>query len=241
LALSIRNRGQTNLLTLRSALRAGVLSSCFAKKKVAKEEGDPRVGAGFAGSLRYSKPAGAAELGLRPQTVLALYPPLSALLSASHGDPKGVSEQRLCPSKKSSVFCGRPQDFAQNRLHRFSVDASPIPLEGAEQRRSAGGFRRALFEGQRPELRSRPAFRVAQGTRAAGTDPGSPFLCLLSFGEAKESKAPRKGETQRQTRWNAAKNRNGARGHPIPPPRHKANFPHMALNCAFPFPRGVHP
>ena len=33
---------------------AGVLSSCFAKKKVAKEEGDPRVGAGFAGPLRYS-------------------------------------------------------------------------------------------------------------------------------------------------------------------------------------------
>ena len=28
-----------------SALRAGVLSSCFAKKKVAKEEGDPKVGA----------------------------------------------------------------------------------------------------------------------------------------------------------------------------------------------------
>ena len=26
-------------------MRAGVLSSCFAKKKVAKEEGDPRVGA----------------------------------------------------------------------------------------------------------------------------------------------------------------------------------------------------
>jgi hypothetical protein len=46
-----------------SAWRAGVLSSCFAKKKVAKEEGDPRVGARCAGPLRYSKPAGAAELG----------------------------------------------------------------------------------------------------------------------------------------------------------------------------------
>jgi hypothetical protein len=38
--------------------------------------------------LRYSKPAGAAELGLRPQTVLALFPPLSPLLGASHGDPE---------------------------------------------------------------------------------------------------------------------------------------------------------
>ena len=38
-----------------SALRAGILSSCFAKKKVAKEEGDPRVGAPCGGPLRYSK------------------------------------------------------------------------------------------------------------------------------------------------------------------------------------------
>jgi len=42
-----------------------------------------------------------------------------------------------------------------------------------------------------------PAFRVAQGNRVAGTDPGSPFLCLLSFGEAKESETPRKGGKQR--------------------------------------------
>jgi len=52
---------------------------------------------------------------------------------------------------------------------------------------------RALFEGQSPELRSPREVRVAQGTGAAGTDPGSPFLCLLSFGEAKESEAPLKG------------------------------------------------
>ena len=42
------------LLACDSALLAGILSSCFAKKKVAKEEGDPRVGARCAGSLRYS-------------------------------------------------------------------------------------------------------------------------------------------------------------------------------------------
>jgi len=36
-------------------LLAGVLSSCFAKKKVAKEEGDPEGSAGYAGSLRYSE------------------------------------------------------------------------------------------------------------------------------------------------------------------------------------------
>jgi hypothetical protein len=46
--------GVVFVLRLFSALRAGVLSSCFAKKKVAKEEGDPQVGAGYAGPLRYS-------------------------------------------------------------------------------------------------------------------------------------------------------------------------------------------
>ena len=77
---------------------------------------------------------------------------------------------------------------------------SPGPLRGAEQRRGAGGFRLALSEPQ-ASLASRPALRVAQGTGAAGTDPGSPFLWLLSFGEAKESTpAPQ----ARKTRLNEA-------------------------------------
>ncbi|RIX46318.1 MAG: hypothetical protein D3M94_11395 [Rhodocyclales bacterium GT-UBC] len=76
-------------------------------------------------------------------------------------------------------------------------EASPGPLRGAEQRRSAGGSRRALFEGRSPELRSRPAFRVAQGTRQRrAPTQGSPFLCLLSFGEAKESNVALKAKPQ---------------------------------------------
>jgi len=53
--------------------------------------------------------------------------------------------------------------------------ASPGPLRGAEQRRGAGGFRLALSEPQ-ASLASRPAHRVAQGTGAAGTDPGVAFF-----------------------------------------------------------------
>ena len=75
---------------------------------------------------------------------------------------------------------------------------SPGPLRGAEQRRKAGGSRRGLFEGQRPEFRRRPAFRVAQGTGTAGTDPGSPSFCLLFLGEARKSETPRKGGTPSQ-------------------------------------------
>ena len=43
-------------------------------------------------------------------------------------------------------------------------------MEGAEQRRRAGGSRLALSEPQ-ASLASRPACRVAQGTGAAGADP----------------------------------------------------------------------
>ena len=62
-----------------------------------------------------------------------------------------------------------------------------VPLRGAEQRRRAGGLRLALSEPQ-ASLASRPERRVAQGTgRSPALTWGSPFLWLLSFGEAKES------------------------------------------------------
>ncbi len=101
---------------------------------------------------------------------------------------------------QKASFHGQPENTTKNEICHSGTQAqarivSPGPLRGAEQRRKAGGFRRGLSEGRSPEFRSRPAFRVAQGTGNAGTDPGSPFLCLLSFGEAKESKTPRKGGT----------------------------------------------
>ncbi len=88
----------------------------------------------------------------------------------------------------------------------LSRDAFRAPLRGAEQRRNAGGFRLALFEPQ-ASLASRPAFRVAQGTgRSPAPTQGSPFLWLLSFGEAKESTPARKAEPQANSS-RAAKNK----------------------------------
>jgi len=181
-------------------LRAGVLSFASPKES-SQRKGDPRVGARYAGSLRYSKPAGAAELGpagLRQSSpfirrFLRCSAPLMGTQKASRNGGPAHEEPR-------PVFCGQQLEKAKNRFHKFSRDALLAPLRGAEQRRSAWGLRRALFEGQSPELRSRPVFRVAQGTRAAGTDPGSPFLCLLSFGKAKESKTPLKGGTHLKTK-----------------------------------------
>src|SRR5574343_1782602 len=48
-----------------SALLAGVLFLASPRKS-SQKEGDPQVGAGYAGPLRYSPLAGAAELGAAP-------------------------------------------------------------------------------------------------------------------------------------------------------------------------------
>ncbi len=153
------------------------------QKKVAKEKATPGYAVGCADSpALLATGGGCGTRPCGPQTVLALFPPAAPLLGAAHGDPK---------SKTS-------------RSHRYSLAPSvsarvvfPGPLRGAEQRRNAGGFRRALFEGRSPELRSRPAFRVAQGTRLCrAPTQGWPFLWLLSFGHTKESTPASKAEPQ---------------------------------------------
>ena len=87
---------------------------------------------------------------------------------------------------------GQPEKKPKNEICRSGADALPGPLEGAEQRR---GWRKRGEDCLRaqPEFRSPRQSRVAQGTGAAGTDPGSPSFCLLFLGEARKSKTPRKG------------------------------------------------
>jgi hypothetical protein len=90
---------------------------------------------------------------------------------------------------------GQPEKKPKNEICRSGVDASPGPLRDAEQRRGWRMKGEDCLRAQ-PEFRSPRQPRVAQGTGVAGTDPGSPFLCLLSFGEAKESNAANKAEPQ---------------------------------------------
>jgi len=149
-------------------------------------------------SLRYSKPAGAAELGLRPQTVLAPFPPASALLGASHRDPErrrrrtggirlvviGYFWLFLTVDRKKLEFPG------QSRLAMTPFGAPWGALSNAG---GPGAVGLPCLSRRRVQA-SRPDHRVAQGTRRAPT-LGSPFLCLLSFGEAKESKTPARRNT----------------------------------------------
>ena len=95
---------------------------------------------------------------------------------------------------------GRPEKKPKTTYPSSTTDTLPGPLSGAEQRRRAGGFWLALFEPQ-ASLASHPARRVAQGTgQRPAPNQGSPFLWLLSFGEAKESTPARQAENSRQSK-----------------------------------------
>ncbi|WP_310493186.1 hypothetical protein, partial [Dechloromonas sp.] len=100
---------------------------------------------------------------------------------------------------KKADFHGQLEKKPKNEICYSGPQArvrvvSPGPLRGAEQRR---GWRKKGEDCLRakPEFRSPRQSRVAQGTGAAGTDPGSPSFCLLFLGEARKSETPRKGGT----------------------------------------------
>ncbi len=164
------------------------------QKKVAKEKATPRsaVAPRLPCATRCAGRFARTRLRLRHGKPKSPGPP--ALLSAFHGDPKSVAQRT---DKQKMDCCGQPQIRRKSKTEKPSPSWpwTPLgPLRGAEQRRNAGGLRLALFEPQ-ASLARRPAFRVAQGTGVAGTDPGSPSFCLLFLGEARKSKTPRQGGT----------------------------------------------
>jgi hypothetical protein len=175
----------SSLLAVGSALAGRAYFLFDGKKKVAKEKTTP-------GSVAPSGlPCATRSVGRLAKLAAARLrqrQPTSPASPALLGTSQGARETRL--------RVGRAQDLSTNARVRAPFG---VPMWSAEQRRRAGGLRRGLFEGRSPEFRSRPALRVAQGSRRSRPRSlGSPFLCLLSFGEAKESETPRKGGTHRQ-------------------------------------------
>jgi len=186
------------------------------QKKVAKEKATPGS-APFGFLPLLGEPGGLPELACGSNMASRLPParlrcsaplmgtPKASVLerfaekSDSHGQPEKTAKneihRRRSPAQTPSLPRTRESiPLLDSRLRgndgatAQARDGLPGPLEGAEQRRKAGGLRRGLFEGRSPEFRSRPAFRVAQGTGAAGTDPGSPSS-LLTFFLAKQEES----------------------------------------------------
>jgi len=151
--------------------RAYFFLSC--QEKVAKKKSRPPRRPARPGALRCSVSTG--RCGTRaygPQTVLALFP----VAPCAARRRKGQFEN-------------------QSYINRWSTSPTvpPAPVSpscSAEQRSEAGGSRRALFEGRSPELRpagstlgvrSRPALRVAQGSRRSRPRNAGVAFSLATF------------------------------------------------------------
>ena len=163
------------------------------QKKVSKEKATPGYAPGCAGFPARLEIGGGCGTRAAPSNSPRPFSAAFSVARRATWGPKGGDEPKWAGK---TACCGQPRKNTKNKKPASPrlVTASPGPLRGAEQRRNAGGFRLALSEPQ-ASLASRPAFRVAQGTgRSPAPTQGSPFLWLLSFGEAKESTPARKAE-----------------------------------------------
>ena len=173
---------------------AGVLF-LLRQEKEAKKKATPRS-APLRGSLRYSAHRAACLNSPAAQTRQADCPRPACVaqrLSRGHERRLGSTDEPKIDLLRSTSKKGQKSNSAHPHFQPARLApphdkgeagrgfAFPGPLRGAEQRRNAGGSRRALFEGRSPELRSRPAFRVAQGIPAGDTDPGVAFSLATFF------------------------------------------------------------
>ena len=150
------------------------------QNKVAKEKATPAYAVGYADSLALLEVPGGCgtRLGFaKPQTVLADYPRHFSAAQRFRWGPGTASQ-----------FAG-----STSKNHSDDFDALIWPSRNLAVRAFQN---QTLFPS--PSASSSSAEYPAQ----PGDKAGSPFLCLLYFGEAKESKSPVSGEKQRQPRSN---------------------------------------
>ena len=184
-----------------SRLRRALLSSCFAKKKVSKEEGDPGRRRALPGPLRYSVWAGSPREYFFPMLRIAQGAAELAATRLKQSSPFIRPNLRCSASHKGP---GKRHGTTSGSLFQTLFRVSSLGVRrfspSRRQRRATEGFAeraRGLSEARRAEFRSAREDRVAQGTGEAGADAGSPSFCLLFLGEARKSKARLKREKQR--------------------------------------------
>ncbi len=118
------------------------------QEKVPKKKATPGCAVGYADSPALLESGGGC--GTRryaAQTVLALVPPASALLGAPQGERENHPELKRSAGKIRTLF--------------------PLPSVLPSSADGTGGSRRGLFEGRRPEFRSRPGPLSSAGHPAA--------------------------------------------------------------------------
>ena len=173
------------------------------KKKVAKEKATPGS-APLRGSLRYSSGRAARMNSPSAQTMRADCPrPACVAQRLSRGPEKRLGSTGECINSllRSTTKKGQKPNHQTPQPGRISPPpekgeagrgfAFRGPVGGAEQRRLGGKKGEHCLRGSSPELRSPRPRRVAQGTGAAGTDPGSPSSLLTFFLATREESKTR--------------------------------------------------
>jgi hypothetical protein len=146
------------------------------QEKVSKEKASRSQG-------RYAVPCAARVRWGRVQTRFAQtctrpYPPATALLSPV---------TTALDTKLRSLVCGIVNSQYQFPLSETVSAARPPsrPCRAAQRRADQGGRM-----SERSEFATDPARREQRRVPRSGTVSGSPSLCLLSLGEARESESP---------------------------------------------------
>ena len=173
-----------------SRLRRALLSSCVAKKKVSKEEGDPGRRRALPGSLRYSVWAGAPREYFFPMLRIAQGAAELAATRLKQSSPFFRPNLRCSASHKGP---GKRHGTTSGSLFQTLFRVSSLGVRrfspSRRQRRATEGFAeraRGLSEARRAEFRSARPNRVAQGT---GRSPASTrvafFFAYFLLGEAR--------------------------------------------------------
>ncbi|MPM65206.1 hypothetical protein SDC9_112099 [bioreactor metagenome] len=174
-SFALRGRAALASYALGSAPDARAYFLFCGKKKVAKEKATPGYAVGCADSPALLEgPGGCATRPCGPQTVLADFP-----------RPFSVARRSTWGPQKASLLNGQGLNHSHLSSDRFSG-----PLGRCRATQALADKGRALSEGQSPELRSPRQRRVAQGTRAAGADLGSPSSLATFFLAKQEESTP---------------------------------------------------
>ena len=208
-----------------SRLRRALLSSCFAKKKVSKEEGDPGRRRALPGSLRYSVGAGAPREYFFPMLRIAQGAAELAATRLKQSSPFFRPNLRCSASHKGP---GKRHGTTSGSLFQTLFRVSSLGVRrfspSRRQRRATEGFAeiaRGLSEARRAEFRSAREDRVAQGTlRSRALTPGRLFFAYFLL--AKQKKVRRAASAKPHSRTSAK-------------PKYRGLSPVSGLSCAHRF------
>ncbi len=173
----------------RAAARAYFL--LLRQKKVAKEKATPWSTPRYAGFLALlGRPGGWPNSPLCGSDMASRKPPTRLRCSASSKGKGKALPNRRTAKKLNTTIAPRHQNFAPPPKSGwfFPPHARCRATQGLAEKGQA------CLRGVAPSLRRPRQDRVAQGSPAGATEPGSPSFCLLFLGEARKSKTRRSAE-----------------------------------------------